>query len=410
MENGNDLLHTFSGLFESIPKCDERVYIEAVLRTGGFKPHYLQADRVSPFADFDSLLWHLDEANHRPNITLQRSIYKQAEKEGVRIVLDGLGGDAVVSHGLGYLSEVVQNRRWAEFGMQVEGLASHFQWDSRALLRKHLIPYLSEANDRHQWATLASAFIQIPFHIKYPLPRFYLDYGLRPLARKLRRRFLGPPSDGNGCVRPYDSIINSRFAEYISLEDRSRQMRASQPNEVKTERWSHYLHLSSGKTPLALEEFGRAAASSRVEVRFPHYDIRLAEFCLGLPPEQKLWQGWSRMILRRAMNQILPEEIQWRGGKADLFVPFEQTLRNYGQDYLEEAILRTPTGVEKYFDLSVLRRRYQRYISGTVSEANTIWAASNLIWWLQKAGFIPVKNGEPQASSAVQLATSLTNV
>ena len=41
------------------------------------------------------------------------------------------------------------------------------------------------------------------------------------------------------------------------------------------------------------------------------------EFCLALPPEQKLHKGLNRMVMRRAMAGIVPEEIMRRGDKVD---------------------------------------------------------------------------------------------
>ena len=41
------------------------------------------------------------------------------------------------------------------------------------------------------------------------------------------------------------------------------------------------------------------------------------EFCLALPPEQKLHRGLNRMVMRRAMAGIVPEEILRRGDKVD---------------------------------------------------------------------------------------------
>ena len=396
-QDGRGNLHTFSAVFDSIPECNERSYIETILRTGGFAPHFLHADLLSPFAAFDSVLGELGEPFHRLNITLQRSAYQIAGGEGVRVMLDGLGGDGVISHGIAFLWELTQSRRWAELGEQLEGLARHFQWDRRGMMRRYLTPYLSEARNRGQWLTLASAYAQIPFQMDCGIPQFYLEYGLQPLGRKVKR-LLGRSSELEESRHSSRSIINPNFAQRISLEDRQRQIRALYPSGGKTERQSHYAQLNSGRTALTVEEFGRVAAPFRVEVRYPHYDKRLVEFCFALPPEQKLYQGWSRMILRRAMKGILPEEIRWRGGKGDLLLPFHRTLRAYGRNQLEKAILRTPAGAENYLDMSALRDAYQRYGTGDDTEARVVWLAAVLIAWLQKSGFASSRAEEPEGS------------
>ena len=45
-------------------------------------------------------------------------------------------------------------------------------------------------------------------------------------------------------------------------------------------------------------------------------DKRLVEFCLALPARQSLRDGWTRLILRRALAHTLPEKVTWRVGKA----------------------------------------------------------------------------------------------
>jgi hypothetical protein len=39
-------------------------------------------------------------------------------------------------------------------------------------------------------------------------------------------------------------------------------------------------------------------------MRYPFWDKRMIEFCLSLPPEQKIKKGWTRMIMRRAMVEF----------------------------------------------------------------------------------------------------------
>ena len=386
-QTGQGKLHTFSAVFDGIPECNERSYIETVLRTEGFDPHFLHADLLSPYAAFDSVLEELGEPFHRLNITLQRSSYQIAAGAGVRVMLDGLGGDGVISHGTAFLWELAQTRRWAEFGEQLNGLARNFEWDRSKMMHSYVAPHLFETMKRGQWRALVSDYARIPFHMDCGIPQFYLEYGFRPLGRRLKRMF-GKPSAPDNFTRGVDSIINPHFAQSISLEDRQRQIRALYPSGGKTERGSHYAQLTSGRTALTVEEFGRVASPFHVEVRYPHYDKRLVEFCFGLPPEQKLHQGWSRMILRRAMKGVIPEEIRWRGGKGDLLLPFHKTLRAFGRSHLEEAILRAPADSEKFVDLAALRVAYQQYQTGDDTGARLVWLGSVLIAWLQKSGFV----------------------
>jgi asparagine synthase (glutamine-hydrolysing) len=51
------------------------------------------------------------------------------------------------------------------------------------------------------------------------------------------------------------------------------------------------------------------------EVRLPFLSHKLVEFVFSLPDEYKLNRGWTKFVLRKAMNDILPESICWRVDK-----------------------------------------------------------------------------------------------
>ncbi|HEY0154592.1 MAG TPA: asparagine synthase-related protein, partial [Longimicrobium sp.] len=57
-----------------------------------------------------------------------------------------------------------------------------------------------------------------------------------------------------------------------------------------------------------LHEIGAAYG---MELRDPTADLRLLEFCLGIPRDQFIRDGQSRWLIRRAMEGLLPPEVQW---------------------------------------------------------------------------------------------------
>ncbi len=365
-------------MFDSFKETDERFYLSTVLRGGGFVPHFFDGDHASPLTELDTVLGDLDEVFHGTDVTFPRVFYASAREQGVRVMLDGLGGDEVVSHGSRYPGELLRNQSWLEFGEQVSGLARNFNCNRSPLALEYLRPYLLELKDGGKWLTLGKALVKIPREMNDPVPRFIWDYAFRPLGRTLQRRLL-PRARG---VRPpaKRSIVNDDFAKCVSLEERHGRLRNSRPNRGTTERDAHFQRISSGSLWMAIEEFGRAAAPFHLEPRYPLLDKRLVEFCLSLPSSQKLSQGWSRAVFRRAMDNILPEEVRWRGGKARFFTPFEQTLRTYGREFLDETILNTPPNLAHYFNMPVLRERYRNFLAGEASETIPIWRASTLIW------------------------------
>ena len=59
-------------------------------------------------------------------------------------------------------------------------------------------------------------------------------------------------------------------------------------------------------------------ATYSLEARYPFWDRRLMKFCLALPSDQKLKNGWTRSILRRGMDGLLPDIVRTRVSKANL--------------------------------------------------------------------------------------------
>jgi asparagine synthase (glutamine-hydrolysing) len=77
--------------------------------------------------------------------------------------------------------------------------------------------------------------------------------------------------------------------------------------------------LKMHSTGLGLKELLRYAdrnsmAHSR-EVRLPFLSHKLVEFVFSLPDEYKLNGGWTKFVLRKAMDKILPPSICWRVDK-----------------------------------------------------------------------------------------------
>jgi asparagine synthase (glutamine-hydrolysing) len=54
-----------------------------------------------------------------------------------------------------------------------------------------------------------------------------------------------------------------------------------------------------------------SGAGYGLDVRDPTADVRLLEYCLRIPDEQYQRRGQSRLLMRRAMQALLPAEIVW---------------------------------------------------------------------------------------------------
>ena len=64
------------------------------------------------------------------------------------------------------------------------------------------------------------------------------------------------------------------------------------------------------------------------EVRLPFLDHKLVEFVFTLPDEYKLNLGWTKYVLRKSMENILPKSICWRTDKIGYEPPQNSWLKS----------------------------------------------------------------------------------
>jgi asparagine synthase (glutamine-hydrolysing) len=346
LQGGKGRLHTFSAIFDDVRECDERLYINAVLASDGLEPHFVHADRISPLADLDHVFHYEDEALLGPNLFMHWSLYNAAKAEAIRVLLDGIDGDTTVSHGIAFITELARAWQWKTLALEIKDLSKHLNKSPIEMLWHRVIKPLAPEAVRQAW-------------------------------RILRRR--------NQPAWARNSIINPDFARRIGLKERIQALQGEWSKPARTEKEHHLRGLASGLIPVILEMADKAAAAFSLEPRYPFFDRRLVEFCLGLPPEQKLNQGWTRMVMRRAMVNILPEEVQWRHSKSDLSLNFIRGLITFERNRLEQVILDESKIVDTYVDTAALRKVFRRYIEeAREDDAFKVWIAVTLAMWLSR--------------------------
>ncbi|NTV72519.1 MAG: hypothetical protein HGA71_20570, partial [Azonexaceae bacterium] len=183
------------------------------------------------------------------------------------------------------------------------------------------------------------------------------------------------------------NLIDQGFAKRISLPERMRVLRAKQTVSPSTAREEHHAILTSGLIPYAFELTDKTSMAFAIESRHPFADRRLVEFCLALPPQQKLQQGWIRMIVRRALSDVLPEKITWRGGKTVNSPAVTAAFGEVKATLLQEIIMSDPGPLEAYVNIVALREIYQRYQSKQdLHDELLIWQVVTLALWLRYTG------------------------
>jgi asparagine synthase (glutamine-hydrolysing) len=381
-------LHTVSIIFDEVTECDERPFIQAVLAQGEIVPHYAHGDKSGPLSDIKAILNCEDEAYISPNHFYSWIANRAASEIGIRVVLDGFDGDSTVSHGITRLTELARQGQWNTLIEESKASSELYSVTPYRLVQCHGLPYLHYALKRCNLIEFARTVQLIHHHFGVSRKRLSINFGLKPIWKQIFKFKKTLNSEKHHL--PLADFINHDFAEGIGLVKR---IQLSSPALPTTLRQEHWLKLTHGIFPFTLEQIDRYAAHFSLEARHPFMDKRLIEFCLALPAEQKMSQGFGRVVMRRALSNILPETIQWRMSKADFSPNFDYGLLNSDRKVLDQIMSEKIKYLEKYINIKAVQAAYQRMISAPNQVSNddsiTVWKASILALWMEGQNLNP---------------------
>lgn len=389
-------LHTFSAVFPNLPEPERRVadesrWIDSVLASGGFEPHRVEADQLTPMLDLPEQLWHWDEARLSYNMYMHWSLFRVAQESGVRVWLDGTDGDTCVGHGWNRFDALMRAGDWTTFAHEANALCvarGNPLQSSSAVARRYARPYLHElARGLKVWSWWSAAR-ELSTRFGMSMRGLAVRDGLRPLVARRPK---------NGA----EAILRPDFAKRVRAATLPLPAPAKSRKHPRPHGHDHREGLGSPVFQHALETIDGSAAAFGVEPRYPFFDTRLMQFCVSLPLSQKLSNGYSRAILRRAMNGILPEDVQWRPLKQNLSPNFRRGLGQAARDLVQLANeQRHPVG--DYVDLGCLRARSEEYLSGGLERRREnsllLHRVAMLSLWLSDGGWEP-----PNGRGAIQV-------
>ncbi|HHP7229381.1 MAG TPA: lasso peptide isopeptide bond-forming cyclase [Xenococcaceae cyanobacterium] len=379
-------LHTFSNIFDAVTECDERHYINQVLKSGDLMPHYIHPDRFQPFSNLPQFWQYEDEALTGPSYFYPWLLSQSARQAEVKVMLTGFDGDNVVCHGVPRLGELARQGKWDTFMTEVSAVSQHFGVSVKSLVEYYGLAHLKHPYKNRRWLSTLQDINQIHQAFGFSRKQLLSNYLLKPLLAKLVK---SNQSAESSAV----DLLEQNFAKRIDLEARIKKFAHLAQASEMTVREYHYQNLTSGILTFILEQMDRCHAAFGIESRHPFMDKRLIEFCLALPSEQKLHQGWGRVVLRRALAGILPQEIQWRSGKTSMTPNFLHTTLNLDGQLLQKLTQESSLKqLDSYLNTQCFIDAYQKMISEQkVRERDNliVWRVAVLALWLDHTKLLP---------------------
>lgn len=96
--------------------------------------------------------------------------------------------------------------------------------------------------------------------------------------------------------------------------------------------------------PSLLRNFDRASMMNSVEIRMPFMDWRLVSYVFSLPTESKIGEGFTKLLVRKAMKGKIDESLRTRTYKVGISSPIDNwlnnSLRSWAADMINDNRLR----------------------------------------------------------------------
>jgi len=351
-------LKTFSLVFDKGSSMDEKPFIDAVLDDNSLDATLITVSNYAPFAEFERILEEQEGTFLAPGLSLTRDLYRTAGAKGVKVLLDGHGGDEVVSQGHGHLHELANAGRWLELWRELHSAAN----------------------------TYGEGMISLYF-------KFLIIYG--PAWRIARMRSMAKRIVGKARRRPaqaaraaWTGLVNPDLARRTDLAERFHRSGYMPAAVTASEALTHRWLLSTGLVPHAFEVLDKAAANFGVEPRYPFWDKPLVEFCLALPGEEKLKDGFGRHVLRRAMQGVLPPAVQWRRDKIDFTANLVKGMLGNHRELLDRLLISDSERIAPYVNLPEVNAVYDRLLrqpeQATLPDVQHVWRSVSLSLWLRQ--------------------------
>ncbi len=105
-------------------------------------------------------------------------------------------------------------------------------------------------------------------------------------------------------------------------------------------------------------------AFHNMETRDPTADVRLLEFCMGVPDEQDTFEGGTRMLIRRSMAGILPDGVRWNSIRGLQAADILSRLIDQNEEMAREiALLETAPKLTQYLDVPAMKCTWEGLMS-----------------------------------------------
>jgi asparagine synthase (glutamine-hydrolysing) len=242
----------------------------------------IQLEAADYWRDADTMLRIQEQPYESPNLLGSRALWKHFRSIGIKVVLNGGGGDELIGGYIGqHLPPLILEQVMA--GNIIGAIKEARAWQG--------MPYIqSSVMRRHILSSLPGA-----------------------LSRKYITRMLNLPAYAS--LRPCNATSNDLI---MSDAVNMRHMKLS--NTLPG-------NMNFFPIPMYMVHGDKLSMSLPIEIRFPFLDPNVVDYAFRLPVEYLIRKGYSKAVLREPMRGQLPAAITDRREKMGFPVPLAQWMR-----------------------------------------------------------------------------------
>src|SRR6202795_1389986 len=339
LQGPNLEIHAFSFIANEREINEER-WIDLLGRSAGAVIHKVRASSDGLAHDLDALIATQDEPFGSSSIYAQYRVFQVAHQTGIKVMLDGQGADEILG-GYRYflaarLASLVRHRKWSD--------AARFLGQASTTPGK--APF---------WPLSRTADHLLPENVKL-LAR-------RAIGRDLLSPWLNSKWFADHGVVPRSSITRNGH-DVLRQQLLDTTMETSLPHLLRYE--------------------DRNSMAFSIESRVPFLTPRFVDFMLSLPEHYVVApDGTSKAVFRRAMRELVPNEILNRRDKIGFATPERAWLTEL-RPWVEECLAGEGVARVAPLDRFGMLREWGQVLRGRSSFGSHIWRCINLVKWSEQ--------------------------
>lgn len=297
-------LHTFTAANNG-GACDESKWAARVAGATNAHGHMAPCRAEDILPELEELVYHQDVPLYSTSTFAQSRVMKAAREQGITILLDGQGGDELFAGYQTFYTAMLWNAFKTGHWKQFAG----------------------------EWSALSNSAFTRSIFVKSML-KLAADHSLTAGMKDRLAAHYRPE------LRYFTAGARARHAGLLNLAGEFSTLTV---NELLHKYFTGYYL----KNLLRWED--RCSMQYSIESRTPFADdIDLIETVFSYPAHFKIRQGWSKALLRDAMQGVLPDDVRLRRDKLGFATPQDEWLRQIHPEMktqIQQLISQDTTGI-----------------------------------------------------------------